>query len=131
MVSIPASHRDILEGKNFAYIATLMPGGAPQNTPVWIDVDGDIVVFNTADGRQKARNLDRDGRVAIAVHDSENPYRYLQIRGHVVEKAFEGADAHIDKLAKKYMGVDLYPGHTDTEKRVIYRIQADSVQTMG
>ena len=131
MASIPASHRDILEGKNFAHIATLMKDGSPQVTPVWIDVEGDLLLFNTADGRVKPRNLDRDGRVAISVHDQTNPYRYIQIRGTVEEKTYDGADAHIDKMAKKYMGVDSYPGRTPTERRVIYKIRPEHVQTMG
>ena len=130
---IPDSHRDIIQGPNFAHVATLMPSGMPQVTPVWIDIEGDsdVIVMNTADGRQKARNLDRDGRVALSVADSANPYRYIQVRGRVIEKTFEGADAHIDKMAKKYMGVDVYPGHSQTERRVIYRIQPEKVQTMG
>lgn len=131
MASIPSSHRDILEGKNFAHIATLMKDGSPQVTPVWIDLEGDTILFNTADGRVKPRNLDRDGRVAISVHDQSNPYRYIQIRGTVSEKTYEGADAHIDKMAKKYIGVDSYPGRTPTERRVIYKIKPDHVQTMG
>lgn len=132
MVAIPASHRDIFEGKNFAHIATVMKDGSPQVTPVWIDIDGDdTILFNTADGRVKARNLDRDGRVAISVQDQANLYRYVQIRGVVTEKTHTGADAHIDALAKKYMGVDRYPGHTPNEQRVIYRVRVEHVQTMG
>lgn len=130
---IPASHRDIIVGKNFAHIATLMPGGSPQVTPVWIDIEGDsdVLLVNTADGRQKARNLDRDARVALSIADSANPYRYIQVRGRVIEKTTEGADAHIDRMAKKYMGVDSYPMRTPSEQRVIYRIQPEKVQTMG
>lgn len=130
---IPASHRDIIVGKNFAHVATLMPGGSPQVTPVWIDIEGDsdVLLVNTADGRQKARNLDRDARVALSIADSANPYRYIQVRGRVIEKTTEGADAHIDRMAKKYMGVDSYPMRTPSEQRVIYRIQPEKVQTMG
>src|SRR4051812_35258974 len=91
---IPESHRDILTSPNFAAIATLMPDGTPQVTPVWIDVDGNTIVFNTAQGRQKAGNLDRDPRVALSVYDQNNPYRYIQVRGHVAEKTHDGADAH-------------------------------------
>ncbi|HMS57792.1 MAG TPA: PPOX class F420-dependent oxidoreductase [Tepidiformaceae bacterium] len=131
MVSIPQSHRDIFEGKNFAHIATLMPDGSPQNTPVWIDLDGDTLVINTVVGRQKARNLDRDGRVALSVFDGANPYRYVQVRGRVAGKTTDGADAHIDAMAKKYMGLDSYPYRNDADKRVIYRIEPEHVQTMG
>ncbi|MEX0782957.1 MAG: PPOX class F420-dependent oxidoreductase [Dehalococcoidia bacterium] len=129
--SIPESHRDILKGKNFAHIATTMPDGSPQSTPVWIDLEGDTILFNTAEGRQKTRNLDRDGRVAISVVDAGNPYRYIQVRGKVTERTTEGADAHIDKLAKKYMGVDSYPRRRASETRVIYKVQPEHVNTMG
>lgn len=128
---IPESHRDILQGKNFAHIATLMPDGSPQVTPVWVALDGDFVLFNTAEGRQKARNLDRDGRVALSVHDQANPYRYIQIRGVVVSKTTEGADASIDSLAKKYLDLDSYPYRTPAETRVIYKIRPEHVQTSG
>ncbi len=129
--TIPESHKDILLGKNFASIATLMPDGAPQVTPVWVDFDGTDVLFNTADGRQKARNLDRDKRVAVSVFDSANPYRYIQIRGVVESKTTDGADAHIDKMAKKYLDQDKYPFRQATEQRVIYRIKPERVQTSG
>lgn len=128
---IPDSHRDILLGKNFAHVATLMPDGSPQSTPVWIDVEDDLVIFNTAEGRQKVRNLDRDGRVAISISDAANPYRYIQIRGRVVEKTRDGADAHIDKMAKKYMDVDTYPYRGATQQRVIYKIRPEKVAVYG
>lgn len=131
MVEIPQSHRDIIEGPNIAHVATLMPDGSPHSTPVWIDIDGNDLVFNTAEGRQKVRNLDRDGRVAISIHDSANPYRYIQVRGRVVEKTHEGADAHIDKMAKKYLGQDTYPWRGPNEQRVIYRIRPEHISTMG
>ena len=133
MVSIPASHRDIFEGKNFAHVATLMKDGSPQVTPLWIDIDGDTIVFNTAEGRTKARNLDRDGRVAISVHDQERPYRYIQVRGVVESRTRDGADAHIDKMSKKYTGNATYAGRArnPAEQRVIYRVRVDHVQTMG
>ncbi len=131
MVSIPESHRDILEGKNFAYIATLMKDGSPQVTPVWIDLDGDTILFNTAEGRMKQKKLDRDGLVSIAVHDAANPYRYTQVRGAVEAKQFEGAEAHIDRMAKKYMDLDSYPYRNAAEKRVIYRIRPERIQTMN
>ncbi len=131
MTGIPASHRDLLTGVTFAHLATLMKDGSPQVTPVWIDVDGDIVVFNSAESRVKTRNLDRDGRVALSIQDPQNPYRYLQIRGRVTERTDEGADAHIDKMAKKYLGQDSYPWRDPSEKRVIFRIQPTSVQAYG
>ncbi len=131
MATIPASHRDILTGPNYAHLATLMKDGSPQVTPVWVDVDGDTVIINTAEGRTKTRNLDRDGRVAISVHDQANPYRYIQIRGKVVEKTSAGADEHINRLAKKYLGQDTYPFSQPGEVRVLYKIEPASVQTNG
>ncbi|MCC7362833.1 MAG: PPOX class F420-dependent oxidoreductase [Dehalococcoidia bacterium] len=131
--SIPDTARDLFEKPNFAHIVTLMRDGMPQVTPVWIDIEpgSNVIIFNTADGRLKQKNLDRDSRVALSVADNENPYRYVQVRGRVIEKTYEGADAHIDQLAKKYMGLDSYPYRTETEKRVIYRIEPEAVQTYG
>ena len=124
--TIPAEAQRLLDEPNFAFIATLMPDGSPQNTPVWIDRDGDTVVFNTAKGRAKHRNLEQDPRIAISVYDSENPYSYLQVRGQA-EFVEEGADAHIDAMAKKYMGVDEYPFRSPTEERIIVRVAAEAV----
>lgn len=131
MNGIPESHRDLLTGVTFAHLATLMNDGSPQVTPVWVDVDGDIVVINSAEGRVKTRNLERDGRVALSIQDPKNPYRYLQIRGRVIERTHDGADAHIDQLAKKYLGQDSYPWRSPSEKRVIFRIEPTSVQAYG
>ena len=128
---IPESHADLFQGKNFAHVATVMPDGTPQTTPVWIDYDGTHIIFNTAEGRQKTRNLDRDPRVAFSVLDMANPYRYIQVRGRVEEKTHEGADAHIDALAKRYLGVETYPNRRANEKRVIYKVRPEHVQTMG
>jgi PPOX class probable F420-dependent enzyme len=129
--SIPASHRDLFEKPNFGHLATLMPDGSPQVTPVWVDIDGDTILINTAEGRVKTRNLDRDGRVAISVADQQNPYRYIQVRGRVVARTHEGADANIDRLAKKYLGQDRYPFRQPGEQRVIFRIQPEHVQVSG
>lgn len=129
--AIPASHRDLLEKPNFGHLATLMPDGSPQVTPVWVDIEGDTILFNTAEGRVKTRNLDRDGRVAISVADQHNPYRYIQVRGRVVSRTHDGADAHIDRLAKKYLGQDRYPFRQPGEQRVIFRIQPEHVQVSG
>ena len=107
--AIPEKYRDLFQKRAFASLATLMPDGRPQVTPVWCDYDGEYVVFNSAKGRQKDKNVRRDPRVSLAVIDPENPYRYIEIRGTVVEITEDGADAHIDKLAKKYLGVDNIP----------------------
>ncbi|MBI2487312.1 MAG: PPOX class F420-dependent oxidoreductase [Deltaproteobacteria bacterium] len=121
----------LTEGKNFATIATLMPDGSPHATVTWIDTDGKHVIFNTAEGRIKTKNLRRDPRVAIAIINSENPYQQVMIRGHVVEMTHEGADEHIDLLAKKYLGVDKYPYRGAGEERVIVKIVPDRVGMLG
>jgi PPOX class probable F420-dependent enzyme len=131
MTTIPASHADILDKKSFAHVATLMPDGSPQVTPVWIDHDKDQILINSAKGRRKDQNLERDHRVAVSITDPENPYRALMIRGKVVKITTEGADAHIDKMAKKYMGQDKYPFRKPGEERVIYVIEPEKVSVMG
>lgn len=125
------AHRLLTEGRNFAAVATLMPDGSPQVSIVWIDSDGEHVIFNTAEGRTKPKNLRRDPRVAVTVMNSENPYEQVMIRGHVVEMTHDGADAHIDRLAKKYLGVDKYPYRGPGEQRVIVKISPDHVATLG
>jgi PPOX class probable F420-dependent enzyme len=129
--SIPDKYRDLFTKRAFASLATLMPDGSPQVTPVWVDLEGDLVLVNTARGRQKDKNMRRDPRVAMAIIDPENPYRYLEIRGRVAEITEENADAHIDKMAKKYLGADKYPYRQPSETRVIFKIQPERVNTMG
>jgi PPOX class probable F420-dependent enzyme len=129
--AIPEKYRDLFQKRAFASLATLMPDGRPQVTPVWCDYDGEYVVFNSAKGRQKDKNVRRDPRVSLAVIDPENPYRYIEIRGTVVEITEDGADAHIDKLAKKYLGVDKYPYGQPGEVRVIYKVKLEHTQVMG
>jgi len=128
---IPQKYTDLFQKRAFANLATLMPDGRPQVTPVWVDYDGAHVIFNSAKGRQKDRNVRRDPRVSLAIVDPENPYRYLEIRGKVVEITEQGADAHIDRMAKKYLGVDKYPYAQSGEVRVIYKIQPEHTTTMG
>lgn len=129
--SIPDKYRDLFTKRAFASLATLMPDGGPQVTPVWVDIEGDSVIVNTAKGRQKDKNMRRDPRVALAVIDPDNPYRYLEIRGRVVEIVEQGADAHIDKMAKKYLGADKYPYRQASETRVMFKIHPERVNTMG
>ena len=130
--AIPEKYRDLFSKRAFANLATLMPDGSPQVTPVWCDLENDdIVVINSAKGRQKDRNLRRDPRVALAIIDPENPYRYLEIRGKVVEITEQGAAAHIDKMAKKYLGVDKYPYGQPGEVRVMYKIKPEHATMMG
>ena len=129
---IPDNFLDLLGTKKaFANIATVMKDGSPQVTPVWFDyADGKIRV-NTARGRVKARTMCNGARVALAIMDPDNPYRYLQIRGRVVSVTEQGADAHIDSLAKKYLGADKYPNRRAGEVRVTCEIEPTSAQTMG
>ena len=128
---IPDAYVDIFKKSAFAHLATLMPNGQPQVTPVWIDYDGRHILFNTAEGRQKDKNLQRDKRVSLSMTDPDNPYRYLEVRGQVVERTKSGADQHIDKMAKKYLGKDKYPFRQAGEVRVIYKIDPQHVTKMG
>ncbi len=124
-------YRDLFDKKVFAGLATLMPDGSPQVTPVWIDFDGEHVLVNTAAGRRKDKNLQRDGRVAVTLVDPDNPYRYLEVRGRVAERTHDGADDHINKMAKKYLGQDVYPGRQPGEVRVLYKIKPEHFSSMG
>ncbi len=124
---IPDSHKDLFAKKAFGNLATLMPDGSPQVTPVWVDYGNGYVLVNSARGRQKDRNMRTRPRVALSIQDPDDPYRYLAVRGAVVETSERGADQHIDKLAKKYLGVDKYPDREEGEVRVIYRIKPEKV----
>lgn len=117
----------IIEAKNFAHLATLFADGSPQVTPVWVDQKDGMLRINSAEGRAKVDNLRRDPRVAIEINNSENPYEYVEVRGHVVDLVHEGADDHIDSLAKKYMGVDSYPFRKEGEQRVTIVIEPQKV----
>jgi PPOX class probable F420-dependent enzyme len=128
---IPEKYLDLFSKKAFANLATLMPDGSPQVTPVWCDYDGNLVIVNSARGRQKDRNIRRNPRVALSIMDSDNPYRYVEVRGSVVEITEAGAAAHIDKMAKKYLGVDKYPYTQPGEVRVLYKIQPERISSNG
>lgn len=129
--SIPNNFKDLFNKKAFAHLGTAMPDGSPQVTPVWCDFDGTHIRINSAKGRLKDKNMRRNKRVALAIMDPDNPYRYLAVRGAVDEITEQGADAHIDSLAKKYLGQDKYPFRRPGEVRVIYKIRPDRVATMG
>ena len=118
--------RALVERPVIANVATVDHEGRPQVTPVWIDLDGDDLVFNTAKGRIKTVNLDKNPHVAVSIVDPDNSYNVVVVRG-TVEGTEEGADAHIDSLAKKYLDVDTYPMRKPGEVRVIYRVHADKV----
>ena len=120
MIDIPAGFLDLLtEKKAFAHIATLQPDGSPQVTPVWFDYTNGVVRVNTAKGRVKARNMSEGSKVALSILDPDNAYRYIQIRGTVTKVTTDGAVAHIDSLAKKYLGKEVYPWHNAKDVRVI------------
>jgi PPOX class probable F420-dependent enzyme len=128
---IPDGFKDILNKRGYAHLATLMKDGSPQVTPVWYDFDGTHIRINTAKGRLKDKNMRRDKQVALSIQDPDNPYRYLAIRGDIDEITENGADAHIDSLAKKYLGKDRYPFRAPGEVRVIYKIRPEKVSTSG
>ena len=129
MDEIPDSYLHVFDHPEaFAHLATIMPDGSPQVTPVWVDYDGEHVLVNTARGRRKVRNVERDSRVAVSILDPEDPYRYVTIRGTVTEVTEEGAIEHIDELARRYMDVEEYPNHGDESgPRVIFRIEPQQV----
>ena len=128
---IPKAYKDILNKRGYAHLATLMKDGSPQVTPVWYDFDGQHIRVNTAKGRLKDKNMRRAKKVALSIQDPDNPYRYLAIRGNIDEITENGADAHIDALAKKYLEKDRYPFRAPGEVRVIYKIRPDKVSTVG
>jgi PPOX class probable F420-dependent enzyme len=129
--TIPEQFKDLFTKVAFAHLATLMSDGSPQVTPVWVDYDGAYVRVNSAKGRVKDKNMRRDRCVALSIQDPDNPYRYLAIQGDVVEITENGADAHIDALAKKYLGKERYPFRSPGEVRVIYKIRPNKVSTSG
>lgn len=131
MAQIPDAFLDLLQQKKaYANLATVLPDGSPQVTPVWFDYTDGKIRVNTAKGRVKARVLHEGSPVALAIMDPDNPYRYIQIRGRVARRQ-EGADPHIDSLAKKYLGQDKYPYRQPGEVRIMYEIEPTSVQTMA
>jgi PPOX class probable F420-dependent enzyme len=130
MTQLPDAWKAVLRKPVLIHLATLMPDGSPHSSPVWVDIDGDAILVNSAKGRVKDKNMRRDSRVAVSVTDPDNPYKALMVRGKVAKISEEGADDHIDKLAKKYLGKDKYPFGRPGEVRVIYRIEPQVVSTM-
>ena len=129
--AIPEKYIDLFDKKAFANLATVMPDGTPQVTPVWVDYDGSHILVNSARGRQKDKNMKQNSTVALSILDPDNPYRYLEVRGKVAEITEDGAAQHIDKMAKKYMGVDKYPYSREGEVRVLYKIEPTHFSFMG
>jgi PPOX class probable F420-dependent enzyme len=128
---LDSAARGLLEGANFCYIATVGQDGRPQVNPVWVDVDGDQVLVNSAEGRSWPENLRRNPSVTLCVPQTESPYHYATIWGRVVEDTQEGAFEHIDKLAQKYLGEEKYPHHQPGDVRVIFRIEPEKVHVYG
>jgi PPOX class probable F420-dependent enzyme len=129
MSTLTEDVRELVGKKVFAHLATLMPDGSPQSSPVWVDLDGDQIRFNTAEGRAKARNVRNDPRVALSFSDPDNPYMTVMVRGEVTEITSTGADDHIDDLAKKYLDEDTYPFRQPDEERLLVRVRPDAVST--
>jgi PPOX class probable F420-dependent enzyme len=130
VIKLTEEQRKLIEGKNLAHVATLMKDGSPQVTPVWVDCDDQYILINTAEGRQKPRNVERDPRIALSIHDQDNLYNYIQVRGRVVEVTREGAWEHINKLARKYRGPDTKYPERPGEVRVIIKIAPEHVSGM-
>ncbi len=128
MVELTEQAKKLLDGKNFACVATVMPDGSPQVAPVWVERDGDMVVINATTTRQRYLNLKRDPRVALCVFDMNNPYSKAIIRGKAVEITKEGAEEHIDKLSMKYHGRK-YDYHGPDQERVIIKIRPERVSS--
>lgn len=128
--SIPEQFRDLFQKKAFAHMGFTLQDGSVLVNPVWCDFDGSHIRINTAEGRVKDKALRRDPRVTVTLTDPDNPYRYLQVRGVVEAFVTEGADAHIDELAHRYIGKD-YPNRQPGEVREILRIRPEKVSTHG
>ena len=124
---LPAHLVQLIDKKTFAHLATVMPDGSPQVSPIWIDHEGGYIVINSAKGRVKDRNIRKNSTVAISMVDPDNPYQFAMVRGRVVEITEKSADQHIDRMAKKYLGKDKYPFRSPTEVRVIYKVLPDRV----
>jgi PPOX class probable F420-dependent enzyme len=122
---------ELLRAKNFAHVGTLRADGSVQVSPTWVDVQDGRPVLNTAEGRAWPRNLERDPRITLEVQNTENPYEYVEIRGRVAERTHEGADEHIDALAKKYLDVEEYPMRQPGEQRVIIRVEPEYAKVIG
>ena len=123
-IKLPESARKLLQDKAYGHVVTVGANGRPQTTMVWVDAEGDEVLFNTAEGRKKQQNLRRDPKIIISVQDHNNPQAYLIVHG-TATMAEAGADAHIDKLTKRFLGVDKYPYRQPGEKRMLVRVAVD------
>jgi PPOX class probable F420-dependent enzyme len=123
MKPLPDPVKQLIEDKSYANIATLMPDGSPHVAMTWVDHEGDLVLINTVEGSQKYRNAKRNPKVAVDICDPANSFRVAMIRGRVSEITLDGAEDHVDKLAKKYMNLEKYPMHAPDRKRVLIKIE--------
>ena len=131
MAAIPDKFLDLVKDKKaFANLATLMPDGTPQVTPIWFDYSDGVIHLNTASGRVKAQNMQEGANVALSIMDPDNPYRYVQIRGHVVNTTKDGADKQIDAISHKYLGKD-YPFRRPGEERISVDVAIDKASASG
>ena len=130
-ISIPDTHKYLFEGPILANLATIMPDGRPQVHPVWCDYDGTHIRFSSVQGRQKDANLKERKLATLLLVDPQDPYAWIEVRGRVTEITPEGAEAHIDLMAKKYLGQDEYPWRKAGEVRALYKIEPERVVTFG
>ena len=128
---IPKGYRDLMESTALVHVATLGPNGEPQNNPVWFDWDGEHIKFSQTKTRQKYRNVHSDPRLALSLVDPENPYRYLEVRGEVERIEEDPDNEFINAMAKKYMGVDVYPMHQPGDERVVVYVRPRHTTQMG
>jgi len=129
-VKLTEKTKKLIDGKNFASVASLMPDGSPQVAPVWVDRDGDTIILNATGTRQRTKNLKKDPRVAISIFEQNNPYSNVSIRGKAVEITQKGAEEHIDKMNMKYNGTAKYPYHDPKDPRVMIRVEATRIHEM-
>jgi PPOX class probable F420-dependent enzyme len=126
MKPLPEAVKNLIDSKAYANVATLMPDGSPHVTQTWVDHEGDIVLINTYEGSQKHRNAVRNPKIALDVCDPDDPYKMALIRGRVSQVTLDGADEHVDRMAKKYLGQDKYPMRPGM-RRVLIKIEPTHV----
>jgi PPOX class probable F420-dependent enzyme len=129
--TISPGFRKLMREPAYCQLATLMPDGSPHNTQMWFQTDGEHILVNTAEGRQKVKNVRRDPRVAVNVVDPTNAWRIASVRGRVVDVTTEGADRLIDELAKKYLNEETYPFRQPGEVRLTIKIAPEKINEMG